>query len=192
VTAFERQLERWKAAAATGAGPTNIREWFRNDARVWLYDMCDGVGVARPPGSAADEIASDALRFVRENLTFHIPLVVDRLRELRRRGIILHIASGDAHEDLVQYLEAMGIRKLFGRVYGSDLVNVWKTSAAYYRAILAETGTDPITALVIDDSDRAIGWAAESGLRGVLVRRQAGESFEDAVLRAFDEVNALL
>ena len=154
--------------------------------------MCDGVGVARPPRSAADRIASDALRFVRENLTFTIPLVVDRLRELRHRGIILHIASGDAHDDLVQYLEAMRIRKLFRRVYGSDLVNVWKTSAAYYRAILAEIGTDPATALVIDDSDRAIEWAAECGLRGVLVRRQAGEPFEEAVLRAFDEVNALL
>jgi FMN phosphatase YigB (HAD superfamily) len=86
----------------------------------------------------------------------------------------------------------MGTLELFDRVYGSDVLNVWKSSAGYYRAILADTKTDPGAAIVVDDSDRAIGWAAECGLRGVLVRRQADEPFESAVLRAFDEVDELL
>ena len=55
-----------------------------------------------------------------------------------------------------------------------------------------DTRTDAANAVVGDDSARAIGWAGEGGLRGVVVRRQAGERFEDSVLRAFDEVNALL
>jgi HAD superfamily hydrolase (TIGR01509 family) len=83
-------------------------------------------------------------------------------------------------------------RDVFDRVYGSDLLNVWKSSAAYYRVILADTGIDPATALVIDDSPRAIEWAAECGLGGVLVRRRADEPFESSVLRAIDEVDALL
>ena len=86
----------------------------------------------------------------------------------------------------------MGTLDLFDRVYGSDLVNVWKSSPAYYRAILADTGTNAANAVVVDDSKTAIDWAGECGLRGVLVGRQAGERFEDSVLRAFDEVNALL
>jgi hypothetical protein len=45
---------------------------------------------------------------------------------------------------------------------------------------------------VIDDSERAIGWAAECGLRGVLVQRRKDEPFENSVLRAFDEVEQLL
>jgi FMN phosphatase YigB (HAD superfamily) len=106
--------------------------------------------------------------------------------------VTLHVASGDAHEDLVEYLRAVDARDLFDRVYGSDLLNVWKSSPEYYRAILADTGTDPATALVIDDSERAIGWAAECGLRGVLVQRRKDEPFENAVLRAFDEVEQLL
>jgi len=77
-------------------------------------------------------------------------------------------------------------------VYGSDLLNVWKSSPAYYRAILADTGTEAANAIVIDDSETATGWAAECGLRAVQVRRQAGEPFEDSVLRAFDEVDALV
>jgi FMN phosphatase YigB (HAD superfamily) len=86
----------------------------------------------------------------------------------------------------------MGTLELFDRVYGSDLVNVWKSSRAYYRAILADTGTAAANAVVIDDSETAIDWAGECGLRGVQVRRQPGEPFEASVLRAFDEVNALL
>ena len=86
----------------------------------------------------------------------------------------------------------MGTLELFARVYGSDLVDVWKSSPAYYRAILADTATDAANAIVIDDSRTAIDWAGECGLRGVLVRRRVGEPFEDSVLRAFDEVNALL
>jgi len=86
----------------------------------------------------------------------------------------------------------LGVLDLFGRAYGSDLLDVWKSGPAYYRAIVADTATEAANAVVIDDSDRAIGWAGECGLRGVLVRREAGEAFEDSVLRAFDEVDALL
>jgi hypothetical protein len=52
--------------------------------------------------------------------------------------------------------------------------------------------TDTANAIVVDDSKTAIDWAGECGLRGVLVQRRAGEPFQDSVLRAFDEVNALL
>lgn len=80
----------------------------------------------------------------------------------------------------------------YPRLHGSDLVNVWKSGPAYYRAILADTETDATNAVVIDDSKAAIDWAGECGLRGVLVQRRAGEPFEDSVLRSFDEVHALL
>src|SRR5207247_2197699 len=97
---------------------------------------------------------------------------------------------GDQHTDLVGYLDTMGTRELFGRVYGSDLLNVWKAGPAYYRAILADIETDPATALVIDDSDRAIAWAGECGVRGVLVRRHDREEVPHqapAPIRRVDE-----
>lgn len=191
VRAFDRQWARWEAATRSTSGG-NIREWFEADAANWLYDMCEKVGVARPPAHDAERIANDTLRYVRERVAIKVPAIIGRLRALRERGLNLHVASGDAHADLIEYVQAIGARDLFDRVYGSDLLNVWKASPAYYRAILADTGIDPATALVIDDSDRAIEWAAECGLRGVLVRRQVGEQFESSVLRAFDEADALL
>ncbi|HEV8669445.1 MAG TPA: HAD family hydrolase [Candidatus Limnocylindria bacterium] len=191
VWAFDRQWARWEAATRVTSGG-NIREWFEADAANWLYDMCEMVRLPRPPVHDAKRIANDTLRYVRERVGIKVPAIIGRLRELRERGLILHVASGDAHEDLTEYLRAIDARDLFDRVYGSDLLKVWKSSAAYYRAILAETGIDPATALVVDDSERAIGWAAECGLRGVLVRRAEGEGFEAAVLRAFDDVEAIL
>jgi FMN phosphatase YigB (HAD superfamily) len=191
VWAFDRQWARWQEATRTTSGG-NIREWFEADAANWLYDMCEMVGVERPPAHDATHIANETLRYVRERVGIKVPAIVERLRALRQRGVTLHMASGDAHEDLVEYLRAIDARDIFDRVYGSDLLNVWKSSAAYYLAILADTRIDPKTALVIDDSERAIGWAGECGLRGVLVRRNEGEAFEAAVLRAFDEVDEIL
>jgi FMN phosphatase YigB (HAD superfamily) len=102
--------------------------------------------------------------------------------------VVLHTASADAHDDLVEFLERVGGRDLFDRVYGSDLVNTWKIGPDYYRAVLADSGVDPARAAVVDDSPQALAWAGECGLRGFLVERRDGERFDDAVMRAFEEV----
>ena len=191
VGAAQRAFERYRDAYVT-APSTSIRDWYAEDVRRWLYEMCDEVGVARPPAAQADRIANAAHDYVRRHVDIRTPRIVERLRDFHDRGFKMHVASGDQHADLVGYLDTMGTRELFDRVYGSDLINVWKSSSAYYRAILADTGTSAANGIVVDDSNAAIEWAGECGLRGVLVRRNRGRAFEDSVLRAFDEVNALL
>ena len=191
VGAARRAFERYQQASQ--AEPSrNVRDWFSEDIRRWLYEMCDEVGRPRPPDAHADRIANAAHDYVRRRVDIGAPRILERLRDFHERGLTLHVASGDQHSGLIGYLETMGTRDLFDRVYGSDVVNVWKSGAAYYGAILADSGAEAANALVIDDSERAIAWAGECGLRGVVVRRQPGEPFEDSVLRAFDEVNALL
>jgi HAD superfamily hydrolase (TIGR01509 family) len=187
VPAFEREWERFLAAASAG-GPPDIRGFFANDRRQWFLDMCDGVGVARPADDAAEVIAADTVRYVEAHLDIPVPRVLDALRTLRGRGIVLHIASAAAHDELVEFLERIGARELFDRVYGSDLVNAWKFGPAYYRAVLADSGVDPARAAVVDDSPQALGWARECGLRGFLVERRGGEGFDDAVGRTFEEI----
>jgi HAD superfamily hydrolase (TIGR01509 family) len=188
VPAFERQLERWRGAMAAG-GPADIRAFFANDARLWLLDMCDANGVSRPEPADADRIARETASYVRTHLEIRAPgRTLELLRELRYRGVVLHVASGDAHADLVEYLVRIGARDLFDRVYGSDLVNTWKFGPEYYRAILSDSGVDSARAAVVDDSPKALSWAGECGLRGFLVARREGESFDDAVTRTFAEV----
>ncbi|HKY51960.1 MAG TPA: HAD family hydrolase, partial [Candidatus Limnocylindria bacterium] len=113
---------------------------------------------------------------------------LDALRALRARGVVLHVASGDAHADLVDFLVHIGARELFDRVYGSDVVDTWKSGPDYYRAILRDTDVDPARAAVVDDQPSALSWAAECGLRGFLVQRRDGEEFDDAVARTFADV----
>ncbi|HYR94092.1 MAG TPA: HAD family hydrolase [Methylomirabilota bacterium] len=187
-----RQVERWETAAATGVGPKDVLGWFDHDGRQWLYDMCDEIGVSRPRGDIADTLAAEAVRHVKAGLAFDAPRTVDRLRALKGRGLVLHMTSGDAAEDLESYLAHIGARDVFDHVYGSDLVNTWKTSVAYYRAILADTGADPRRTWVIDDSPRAIAWAEQCGMRGFLVSHPSGEEFEAGVLRALDELERAL
>jgi HAD superfamily hydrolase (TIGR01509 family) len=187
VPAFERQWMRFQQAAASG-GPADIRGFFAKDAREWFLDMCDGVGIDRPPDDVADAIAADTVRYVKSRLDIPVPRALDALRALRARGVVLHTASADAHDDLVEFLERIGARELFDRVYGSDLVNTWKFGPAYYRAVLADSGVDPARAAVVDDSPQALVWAHECGLRGFLVERRDGEGFDDAVGRTFEEV----
>lgn len=187
VPAFERQWARFQQTAAAG-GPADIRGFFAKDARQWFLDMCDGVGIARPGDEAADAIAADTVSYVKAHLRIPTPGALGALRALRARGIVLHTASADAHDDLVEFLDRIGARELFDRVYGSDLVNTWKFGPAYYRALLADSGVDPKRAAVVDDSPQALAWARECGLRGFLVERRDGDGFDNAVRRTFDEV----
>ena len=185
--AFQRQWERFQQAAAAG-GPADIRGFFAKDARRWLLDMCDGVGIERPSDGVADTIAAETVDYVKARLNIPVPRALDALRALRARGVVLHMASADAHDDLVEFLVRIGGRDLFDRVYGSDLVNTWKFGPDYYRAVLADSGVDPSGAAVVDDSPQALAWARECGLRGFLVERRDGEGFDDGVMRTFEEV----
>lgn len=188
VPAFEKQVERWRAEMARGT-PADIRGFFARDARAWLLDMCDAAGFVRPADQEAAQIAADTISYVKAHLEIRPPVKGLRaLRELRSRGLMLHMASGDSHDDLVEFLERIGARDLFDRVYGSDLVNTWKFGPGYYRAILKDTGVNADRAAVVDDSPEAASWARECGLRTFLVARRGGEDFDDSVARTFDEV----
>ena len=188
VPAFERQLERWRAEMAK-RGPADIRGFFAKDARLWFLDMCDAAGFARPADEEAERIAAETVDYVKAHLEIRPPEKgLLALCALKRRGLVLHMASGDSHGDLVEFLERIGARDLFDRVYGSDLVNTWKFGPEYYRAILRDSGVDADRAAVIDDSPKALSWARQSGLRVFQVARRDGEEFDDAVARTFGEV----
>lgn len=188
VPAFERQLGRWHAAMAE-RGPADIRGFFARDARLWFLEMCDAAGHPRPADDEADRIAAETVAYVKAHLVISAPRRgLEALRSLRRRGVVLHTASGDSHAGLVEFLEQIGARDLFDRVYGSDLVNTWKFGPAYYRAILRDSGVAADGAAVVDDSPRALSWARELGLRGYLVERRDGEDFDGAVARTLADV----
>lgn len=71
--------------------------------------------------------------------------------------------------NLAGYLDGLGVRHCFGRLYGADLINTFKEGPEYYVHLFADVGIRPAEALVVDDSPQAINWAAETGAKTVLV-----------------------
>ena len=94
---------------------------------------------------------------------------MDTVRTLHRQGYTLHTASGESSLDLAGYLQAMGVRDCFGRLYGPDLIDILKEGPEYYERMFADLGIAPADALVVDDSPRAIEWVRQLGARAVLV-----------------------
>ena len=145
----------------------------------WLRGMCAEVGVPAPAEAecVAQGIAAEAYIIPRVHSAY--PGAVEAIGTLRARGYTLHTASGGGSRLLEMYLEAMGVRDCFGRLYGPDLIETFKTGPAYYARILAELGLRAEQALFVDDNLAPLGWAAETGARTLLVGRRAeAEGFE--------------
>jgi FMN phosphatase YigB (HAD superfamily) len=66
------------------------------------------------------------------------------------------------------------VRELFEeRTYGSDLVDRWKTSSAFYARILEDAGVAPGDAIAVDDAARCTAYARRVGMRTFLVSASA-------------------
>ncbi len=135
----------------------------------WLRGMCELVGVSTPPEEECLRLARRAAAFVTRRVHAALPGVVDAIRALHRQGYPLHTASGESSLELEGYLQAMGVRDCFGRLYGPDVIETLKEGPEYYERIFADLSISSVDALVVDDSPRAIEWATQTGARTVLV-----------------------
>ncbi len=169
--AFERAWARFTSPARRTREP---REFVRSDGRVWLVDMCRELGLDAPPLESMDDIVARAGRYVTERVRAFYPEATEALRALHARGHVLHTASNQTEADLNGYLRAEGVRELFTNLYGADVVNVWKDSPDYYRAIFAHAGVDPRNAVVVDDGPKAVAWARGAGALAFLMARTGG------------------
>jgi HAD superfamily hydrolase (TIGR01509 family) len=135
----------------------------------WLRGMCELVGVTVLPEEECVQLARRANAFIIPRVRSALPGAADTVRHLYRQGYTLHTASGEPSADLATYLEGMGVRDCFGRLYGPDLVNALKISTVYYERVFTDLGISPSEALVIDDLPDAVSWAIQAGARAVLI-----------------------
>ncbi|MFL5659369.1 MAG: HAD family hydrolase [Ktedonobacteraceae bacterium] len=161
---FEPDAWRRRVQAAA-----DYRSFDRAYQVEWLRDMCELVGVGTPPEEECLHLARGAAAFITRRVQAAFPGVVDTIRALRRQGYMLHTASGESSLDLEGYLQAMGVRDCFGRLYGPDLIDTLKEGPEYYERIFADLGIAATEALVVDDSSRATRWATQVGARAALV-----------------------
>ena len=120
------------------------------------------------------------------------------IRELAPQGAAavkdlnrLQEATGVSGE-LEHRLSGMGVRKLFQRLYGPDLVNVPKTGLRYYERVFEDAGVDPGTALVVDDKPEFVDHATSLGAQAVLVSATEAPLERTLCLSSLAELPALL
>ena len=155
--------------------------------------MCELVGFETPPDEECLCLARHAAAFITRRVQAAFPGVGDTIRALRRQGYMLHTASGESSLDLEGYLQAMGVRACFGRLYGPDLIDTLKEGPEYYERIFADLGIAAADALVVDDSPRATRWAAQVGARTMLVSSSPHpETGTTPRLKSLAELPALL
>lgn len=135
----------------------------------WLGGMCDIVGVPRPPEEKSIALAHEATDLIIPQIRAAFPGAVDAIRLLHSLGYAMHTASGESSRDLSGYLMGMGVFDCFDRLYGPDLVDVFKAGPEFYERLIADAGVAPADALVVDDSPKALAWAAQVGMHTVLV-----------------------
>ena len=137
----------------------------------WLGGMCAAVGVLPPPDRATRlRLVRECDRYVTRRVRAAMPGAVGAIRQLHAVGYTLATASGETSWELDGYLTGMRVRDCFGALYGPDQVDTAKAGPLFYERIFAHAAVRPSQVLVVDDSERALGWAAAVGARTVLCR----------------------
>ena len=146
--------------------------------RLWLREMCERVGVIAPRNSS--ELMLEAHAWICERAAVEKPGAIDAVRALKDAGYRLFTSTGQPSWEIASYLRGMGLRELFEeRTYGSDLIDRWKTSSAFYARILEDAGVAPGDAIAVDDAARCTAYARRAGMRTFLVSASVGD--EDVI-----------
>ena len=184
-TVFSQYLPRWEK------GP--LHTFWNNYHFDWLRVMCEHVGTDVPMRDEAVAIALEASAYVTRRVHAAFPEVVDVVRQLHGEGYNLHTASGGHSDQLAGYLEAMGIRDLFGRLYGPDLLGLPLYGPQYYQRLFEDSGTEADEAIVVDDSPERVPWVMDAGASAVLVVRDGpAPDVRCPVISSLAELPALL
>lgn len=182
--------QNWSARLAASASYEHFEYHYQLD---WLMGMCRRVGVHFPAASDSYVLAREAASYVTRRVHATFPGTIEAIRRLRHDGYTLYTASGEPSWELDGYLDGMGVRDCFARLYGPDLVDAFKTGPAYYERIIADAGIEPLRALVIDDSAQAVGWARAAGARAIqVVGSRAAADGEVDVIASVAQLPALL
>ena len=110
------------------------------------------------------------------------PDVVETLRELNNRGVVLTIASSRSKASLIDYVVNLGLTDILTYVVGADDVKVGKPDPEPVNMTLAKLGFKPEEAVVVGDTVFDIHMGINAGTRtcGVTYGNGSRESLSEA------------
>ena len=121
------------------------------------------------------------------------PNVVETLKTLHTKGIILTIASSRSHTSLAEYVESRGLSSLISYILGADDVHKGKPDPEPVNRTLQRFGIHPDEAIVVGDTSFDIQMGKNAGTRtcGVTYGNGSREILSDAD-RIIDDFGKLL
>lgn len=93
------------------------------------------------------------------------PNVMETLEELKKRGIVLTIASSRSRSSLVEYVERLGLSSLISLVVGADDVCNGKPDPEAVIMTLGKFGFIPEEAIVVGDTEYDIRMGINAGTK---------------------------
>jgi HAD superfamily hydrolase (TIGR01509 family) len=162
-----QRLLNWEQAS--NPAPADFVSFYRSYQLQWFRGMCELVGKPLPSEEECLRLAYSAIGSITSRVRAALPGTVETIHLLHRLGYTLHLASGTCSLELAGYLDGLGVRHCFGRLYGADLINTFKEGPEYYEHLFADAGIEPSEAVVVDDDQHASSWAAQTGAQTILV-----------------------
>lgn len=110
------------------------------------------------------------------------PNVPETLAELKRRGLVLTIASSRSNASLMEYVESLNLTSIISYVLGADDVKDGKPHPEAVNRTLEHFGFKPEEAIVVGDTVFDIEMGANAGTRtcGVTYGNGSRESLAEA------------
>lgn len=110
------------------------------------------------------------------------PNVIETLREMKKRGLTLTIASSRSRASLLQYIENLGLTETITYVLGADDVQKGKPDPEPVNKTLEQYGYKPEEAIVVGDTVFDVRMGLNAGVRacGVTYGNGSRESLSEA------------
>ena len=136
---------------------SSFADFYKQFKIDWVNGMFEEIGVNIPPQINYEAFFDAVGNYVIPKVRSAIPGVIKSIKKLYKKGFSLYTSSGMVSNELELYLEGMGIRHCFDRLYGPDLVNTRKIDTfTFYTKIFKQLDLKPTFAIIIEDRPRFI------------------------------------
>ena len=167
------EVEAWQAIYAEYGQQFPLQQWVRDVVGSAVTNFDPAVHLASLTGLPLDlpdlRARTNSYRLKKQGELSALPGVTDYVKDARRLGLWLAIASSSQHAWVDGYLRQLSLQDYFSAVIcREDVVNI-KPEPDLFLAALAALKLEPEEALVLEDSPNGILAARRAGLRVVAV-----------------------
>lgn len=133
----------------------------------WIRIMFENLGIPVPNRNDCIDLAREATGWIVPQIKASYNGMNELVMKLSSH-FDLYTSSGEHYEMIKGYFKAQGIAQYFKKLYGPDLIGVFKSHPEYFKRIFQDTGVAPENAIIIDDKTKVLDLARSFGANCIL------------------------